>query len=70
MVNRFMDNLQIVTTVNYNTVDISKRYSSLEHTVECSHSVTRRFLIAAPTMAIPLPPSSRSLFTDSRTELN
>jgi hypothetical protein len=37
------------TTNNYNTISISAIYSS--------QSVTRRFLVAAPTMAIPLPPA-------------
>jgi hypothetical protein len=64
-----IDHLQVVTTNNYNTIAISRVYSSLEHTVLCSQSVTRRFLVTAPTMAIPLPPGSNPLFTNSRTEV-
>jgi hypothetical protein len=56
LVNRFTDHLQVVTASNYNTI-ISTFYISLEHTVWCSHSVTRRFLVTAPKMAIPLPPA-------------
>jgi hypothetical protein len=33
LVNGFVDHLQVVTTNNYNTVDISTFYTSLEHTV-------------------------------------
>jgi hypothetical protein len=69
LVHSFIDHLQVVTTNNYYTIAISTLYSSLEHTVYYSHSVTRRFLLTAPTMAIPLPPGSSPLFTDSRTEL-
>jgi hypothetical protein len=56
-VNRFIDHLQVVTTNNYNTIAISTIYSSLEHTVQCSQSVIRRFLVTAPTMAISLAPA-------------
>jgi hypothetical protein len=56
-VNRFSDHLQVVTTNNYNTIAISPLYSSLQHTFYCSQSVTRRFLVTAPTMVIPLPPA-------------
>jgi hypothetical protein len=55
-VNRFIDRLQFVTINNYNTISTSTIYISLEHTVYCSQSVTRLFLIRAPTIAIPLPP--------------
>jgi hypothetical protein len=51
----FIDHLQIASTNNYNTIAISTLYSSIEHTLQCSQSVTRRFLVTAPTMAIPLP---------------
>jgi hypothetical protein len=61
--------LHVVTTNNYNTIAIYTHYSSLEHTVQCSQSVTRRFLVTAPTMAISLPPGSSPLFTDSHTEV-
>jgi hypothetical protein len=44
-------------------------YSSLEHTVQCSQPVTRRFLVMAATMAIPLPFGSDPLFTYSHAEL-
>jgi hypothetical protein len=57
MVNIFNDHLQVVTTKSHNTIAISTLYSSVEHTVQCSQSVTRRFLVTAPTMAIPLPPA-------------
>jgi hypothetical protein len=56
-VNRFIDYLQVVTTSNYNTNAISTLYRSLKRTVQCSQSVTRRFLATAPTMAIFLPPA-------------
>jgi hypothetical protein len=69
MVNRFSDYLHIVTTINYNTITISILYSSVEHTIQRFQSATRRFLVTAPTMTIPLSPGSSSLFTDSRTEL-
>jgi hypothetical protein len=71
--NEFIGHLQLVTTNNYNTTAISTLYSSLEHTVECSQSDTRRFLATAPTMAILLPlapvlssqtPAQNSLSTD------
>jgi hypothetical protein len=52
-----MDQLQVAITNNYNTIAISTPYGSLEHTVWCSQSATRRFLVTAPTMAIPLPPA-------------
>jgi hypothetical protein len=68
-VNKFIDHLQAVTTNTYNTVAISTLYNSLDHTVYCSQSVTRLFPVSAPTMAIPLPPVSSLIFTDSRTEL-
>jgi hypothetical protein len=55
-VNTFTGHLQVVTVNNYNTIAISTFYSSLEHTVECSQSVTRSFLVTAPKMAIPLHP--------------
>jgi hypothetical protein len=55
--NRFIDYLQVITTNNYNTIAISTIYNSLEHTVKCSQSVTRRFLVTAPTMTIPLLPA-------------
>jgi hypothetical protein len=32
-------------------------YNSLEHTVKCSQYVTRRILVTAPTIAVPLPPA-------------
>jgi hypothetical protein len=67
--NRFIDNLQVVTTNNYNTIVISTLYISLGHTVKCSQVVTRRFLLTAPTMTIPLPPGSSLRFIDSSTEL-
>jgi hypothetical protein len=54
-VNIFIDHLQVVTTNNYNTIALSTLYSSLEHTV-----VTRRLLVTAPTIAILLPPGSRT----------
>jgi hypothetical protein len=55
--NRVIDQLQVVSTNNYNTIIISTLYSSLEHRVYCSQSVTRHFLLTAPTLAIPLPPA-------------
>jgi hypothetical protein len=67
-VNRFYC-LQVITKNNYNTIAISTLYSSLEHTVQCSQSVTRRFLVTAPAMAIPNS-SSSPLFRDSCTELS
>jgi hypothetical protein len=69
-VNRFIDHLQVVTTNNYNTIAISKLYTSIEHTVLCSRSVARRFPVTAPTIAILLASCSSLLFTDPRTELN
>jgi hypothetical protein len=42
-------------TNNYNSIAISTLYSSLDHTVSCSQFVTRRFLVTALTVAIPLP---------------
>jgi hypothetical protein len=68
-VNRFIDHLQVITTYNYNNIAIYTLCSSLEHTVWCSHSVTRYFLLTVPTMAILLPLTSRPFYTDSRTEL-
>jgi hypothetical protein len=53
-----IDGVWIVTTNNYNTIAISTLYSSLEHTVYCSQSISRRFLVTAPTKAISLPPCS------------
>jgi hypothetical protein len=44
-------------------------YSTLQHTVYSSQSLTRRFSVTAPTMVIPLSPDSNPPFTDSRTEL-
>jgi hypothetical protein len=55
-VNRFIDHLQVITKNNYNTIANFTLYSSLEHTVWCTQSVTWRFLVTVPTMAIPLPP--------------
>jgi hypothetical protein len=55
LVNRFIEHLQVVTTNNYNTIVISTLYSSLGNT--CVLSVTRYFLLPAPTLAIPLPPA-------------
>jgi hypothetical protein len=55
--NRFIDSLHVVTTNKYNTIAISTLYLSLEHTVSCSQSVTRRFLVTALTVASPLPPA-------------
>jgi hypothetical protein len=69
LMNRFIDNLQVVTTNNYNTIAISTIYISLEHILLCSQSVTRRFLATAPTTAIPLHAGLGPLLTDSRTEL-
>jgi hypothetical protein len=57
LVNRFIDHLQVVTTNSNNTIPTSTLYIALEHTVYCSQCVTRRFLVTAPTMAIPLPPA-------------
>jgi hypothetical protein len=57
LVNRFIGHLQVVTTNNYNTIAISTLYSSLENKVYFSQSVTRRFLVTALTMAIPMPPA-------------
>jgi hypothetical protein len=54
-IDEFIDHLQVTTTNNYNT--ISKLYSSPEHIVYCSKSVTRRFLVTAPIMTIPLLPA-------------
>jgi hypothetical protein len=51
----FIDDLQVVTANNHNTIAISTFYSSLEDTVRCSQSVTRCFLVTATTIAIPLP---------------
>jgi hypothetical protein len=65
-VNRFNDYLQVVTTNNYNTVAISVFYSSLEHTIKCSQSVTRHFLVTAPTMVIPLLQGSGPVVKNSR----
>jgi hypothetical protein len=53
--------LQVVTSSNCNTIAIYTFYSSLEHTVWCSRSVTRCFLVKAPTVVIPLPPGSSPL---------
>jgi hypothetical protein len=53
-IGRYFDHLHVVTTNNYSTVAISKIYNLLEHTVKCSQSVTRRFLVTAPSLAIPL----------------
>jgi hypothetical protein len=58
LVNRFNCHLQAVATNNYNTIAISTLYTSLEHTVKSSQSVTRHFLVMAPTMAIPVSCSS------------
>jgi hypothetical protein len=55
LVNGFTDHLQVITTNNYNTIVISTLYSSPEHTVLCSQSITRRSLLMAPAVAIPLP---------------
>jgi hypothetical protein len=57
LVNRFIDHLEVITTNNYNSIGISTLYSSLEHTVLSSQSVTIRFLVMAPTVAIPVPPA-------------
>jgi hypothetical protein len=57
--------LQIITEPSL----VSTLYISLEHTVYCSQSVSGRFLVTAPIMAIPLSPVSNPLFTDSHTEL-
>jgi hypothetical protein len=46
---RFIDHLQVVTTTNYNTTAISTLCSSVQHTVYCSQSVTRCFLVTALT---------------------
>jgi hypothetical protein len=62
-VNRFIGRFEIVTTNNYNTIAVSTLYNSVEHTVFCSQSVTRRFLVTAPTLAVPLPPAKYSLHT-------
>jgi hypothetical protein len=49
---------------------ISMLYSSLEHIVyEFSQSLTRRFLVTAPKMAVHLPSASAPLLTDPGTEL-
>jgi hypothetical protein len=71
LVNGLIDQLEGVTINNYeyNTIAISTLYNSLEHTVQCTQSVNRRFLVTAPTMAIALAPALSPLFTDSRTEL-
>jgi hypothetical protein len=61
LVNVFIDHLQVVTTNNYNTIAVSTLYSSLQHTVWCSESVTGRFLVTAPTMPTSLPPVHNSL---------
>jgi hypothetical protein len=53
-VNRFIDHLKVVNANNYNTIAISTLYSLLKHTVYCYQTVTRRFLVTAPAMAIPL----------------
>jgi hypothetical protein len=37
----FIDHLQVATTNNYNTITDLHTYSSLEHTVYCSQSVTK-----------------------------
>jgi hypothetical protein len=61
---------QLVTTSNYNTiVDVHNLQLATAH-AKSSQSVTKRFLVTAPTMAIPLPPGSSPFFTDSRTELS
>jgi hypothetical protein len=54
---------------HYNTITITILYSSLEHTTYCSQSVTRRFLVTAPTMYISLSPGSTPFFIESRTEM-
>jgi hypothetical protein len=56
--------LQVVTTNNYNIVAICTLYSSLQHSLQCSQSVTRHFLITAPTIAS----GSSPLFTESCTD--
>jgi hypothetical protein len=45
LVNEYIDRLQVITTTNYNPIAISTLYTSQEHTVCCSQSVTRRFLV-------------------------
>jgi hypothetical protein len=67
--NGFIDHLQVVTTNNSNSIAISTLYSSQEHTVQCSQSVTRRFLVTAATVATSLPPASNPFFTDFHIEL-
>jgi hypothetical protein len=63
------DHIQVETINNDNTTAISTLYVSLDYKVWGSQYVTRRFLVTAPAMAIPLPPGSSPVFTDSRTEL-
>jgi hypothetical protein len=67
----FINHLQVVTRNNYNITTISTLYSSLEHILWCSQSVTRRFLAMAPTIIITRAPvqnyqPTRPLFTTSR----
>jgi hypothetical protein len=57
LVDRFIDQLQVVIPNNYNTTAISTTHSTLENTVQSRQSVTRHFLVTVPTMAIPLPPA-------------
>jgi hypothetical protein len=68
-IGEYIYHLQVVTTNKYNTVAISTLQFTRAHNSLVFQSVTRRFLVTAPTMAIPLPPGSSPLFTDSRTEL-
>jgi hypothetical protein len=56
LVNGFLDHLQVVTTNKYSIVTIFTLYSSLENTnYFFFQSVTRGFLVTAPTVAIHLP---------------
>jgi hypothetical protein len=65
----FIDHLQVVTTNNYNTIADIHTLKSLQHTLACS-VFTRRFLVTALTMAIPLLPCSSPLWTAAPFQLN
>jgi hypothetical protein len=64
LVNKFIDQLPVVTTNNYNTIAISAHYNSLERRVYCSQPATRHFLVTASIMVIPLP-SLQALFSQT-----
>jgi hypothetical protein len=53
LVNRFIDDLQVVTTNNYNTVTISTFYKSLHaKSSPACNVLTRRFLVTASSSGV------------------